>query len=119
MAKSFTAQVLSRTRSSRKSTRAVEESLLVVLALDTLGLSGEVGLGSKTGGDNGTGRQPVEKALRIDFFGGLLRTYTDGIHFAGMMEMYSSMRVAELKQEPRFRGLRSGGTKPVTEAARR
>jgi hypothetical protein len=33
MAKSFTAQVLSRTRSSRKSTRAVEESLLVVLAV--------------------------------------------------------------------------------------
>jgi hypothetical protein len=38
MAKSFTAQVLSRTRSSRKSTRAVEESLLVVLALDMVGL---------------------------------------------------------------------------------
>jgi hypothetical protein len=38
MAKNFTAQVLSRTRSSRKSTGAVEESLLVVLALDTLGL---------------------------------------------------------------------------------
>jgi hypothetical protein len=35
---SFTDQVLSRTRSSRKSTRAVEESLLVVLALDTFGL---------------------------------------------------------------------------------
>jgi hypothetical protein len=38
MAKRFTAQVLSRTRSSRKSTRAVEESLLVVLALDSFGL---------------------------------------------------------------------------------
>jgi hypothetical protein len=38
MAKSFTAEVLSRTRSSRKSTRAVEESLLVVLALDMIGL---------------------------------------------------------------------------------
>jgi hypothetical protein len=38
MAKSFNAQVLSRTRPSRKSTRAVEESLLVVLALDTFGL---------------------------------------------------------------------------------
>jgi hypothetical protein len=38
MAKSFTAQILSRTRSSRKSTRAVEESLLVVLVLDTFGL---------------------------------------------------------------------------------
>jgi hypothetical protein len=38
MANSFTAQDLSRTRSSRKSTRAVEESLLVVLALDMFGL---------------------------------------------------------------------------------
>jgi hypothetical protein len=38
MAKSFNAQVLSRTRSSRKSTRAVEESLFVVLALDPFGL---------------------------------------------------------------------------------
>jgi hypothetical protein len=38
MAKSFTAQVLSRSRSSRKSTRAVEESLLVMLALDMFGL---------------------------------------------------------------------------------
>jgi hypothetical protein len=38
MAKVFTAQVLFRTRSSRKSTRAVEESLLVVLALDPFGL---------------------------------------------------------------------------------
>jgi hypothetical protein len=38
MAKCFTAKVLSRTRPSRKSTRAVEESLLVVLALDTFGL---------------------------------------------------------------------------------
>jgi hypothetical protein len=38
MAKSFTAQILSRTRSSRKSTRAVEESLLVVLTLDTFKL---------------------------------------------------------------------------------
>jgi hypothetical protein len=38
MAKSFTVQVLSRTRSSRKSTRVVEESLLVVLALDTFEL---------------------------------------------------------------------------------
>jgi hypothetical protein len=36
-----------------------------------------------------------------------------------MMEMYSSMRVAELKQEPRSRGLRSGGTKSATEAAAR
>jgi hypothetical protein len=38
MAKSVTAQVLSRTRSSRRGTRAVEESLLVVLALDAIGL---------------------------------------------------------------------------------
>jgi hypothetical protein len=36
--KTFTVQVLSRKRPSRKSTRAVEESLLVVLALDTFGL---------------------------------------------------------------------------------
>jgi hypothetical protein len=38
MTKSFTAQVLSPTRSSRKSTRAVVESLLVVLALEVFGL---------------------------------------------------------------------------------
>jgi hypothetical protein len=38
MAKCFTAQVLSRTQSSRMSTRAVEESLLLVLALDRFGL---------------------------------------------------------------------------------
>jgi hypothetical protein len=38
MAKFFTAQVLFRTRSLRKSTKAVEESLLVVLALDQFGL---------------------------------------------------------------------------------
>jgi hypothetical protein len=38
MAKIFTIQVLSRTWSSRKSTRAVEESLLLVLALDMFGL---------------------------------------------------------------------------------
>jgi hypothetical protein len=38
MAKSFTAQDLSLTRSSRKSTRAVEETLLLVLALDIFGL---------------------------------------------------------------------------------
>jgi hypothetical protein len=88
MAKSFAAQALSWTRSSRKSTRAVEESLLVVLALDTFGLLrgewrvGRSRLGSKTGVDNGTLRQPVKKALRLDFFGGLLRTCTDGIHFA-------------------------------------
>jgi hypothetical protein len=37
-AESFTAQVLYRKRPSRKSTRAVEESLLVVLALGTFGL---------------------------------------------------------------------------------
>jgi hypothetical protein len=36
-----------------------------------------------------------------------------------IMEIYSSMRVAELKQEPRSRGLRSGGTKSVTAAAAR
>jgi hypothetical protein len=29
------------------------------------------------------------------------------------------MRVAEFKQEPRSRGLRSGGMKPVTAAAAR
>jgi hypothetical protein len=49
MAKIFTAQVHSRTRSSRKSTRAVEESLLVVLALNTFGLlSGEWRVGKKS-----------------------------------------------------------------------
>jgi hypothetical protein len=37
MAKSFAAELLPRTRSSRKSTRAVKESLLV-LALDTFDL---------------------------------------------------------------------------------
>jgi hypothetical protein len=31
----------------------------------------------------------------------------------------SSVRVAELKPEPRSRGLRSGGTKPVTAATAR
>jgi hypothetical protein len=45
-------------------------------------VSGEVGLRSKTGDDNGTGRQPVKKALRLDCFGGLLHTCTDRIHFA-------------------------------------
>jgi hypothetical protein len=38
MAKIATAKLLSRTRSSRKSARAVEESLLVVLALGMVGL---------------------------------------------------------------------------------
>jgi hypothetical protein len=38
IAKSVTAKVLSRTRSLRKSTWAVEESLLVVLALGIFGL---------------------------------------------------------------------------------
>jgi hypothetical protein len=49
---------------------------------ETSSVSGEVGLRSKTGGDNGTGRQTVKKTLLLDFVGGLLRTYTDGIHFA-------------------------------------
>jgi hypothetical protein len=53
MAKNFTAQVLSRARSSRKSTRAVEESSLVVLALDTHGfLRGEWRVGSALADDN-------------------------------------------------------------------
>jgi hypothetical protein len=71
MTKSFTAQVLSRARSSRKSTRAVEESLLVV---HVRALEGRVACREKsawdrkTGGDNGTGRQLVKKALRLDFW---------------------------------------------------
>jgi hypothetical protein len=32
---------------------------------------------------------------------------------------YSNVRVVQLKQEPRFQGLRSGGRKPVTAAAAR
>jgi hypothetical protein len=51
-------------------------------SLEASGVSGEVGLGSKIGGDSGSRRQTVKKALLLDFFGGLLRTYTDGIHFA-------------------------------------
>jgi hypothetical protein len=65
MAKIFTAKLLPRTRTSRKSTRAVEKSLLVVLALGMFGIwKGEwrVGgsrLGVESGVDNGTCRQPV------------------------------------------------------------
>jgi hypothetical protein len=54
MAKSFTAQVLSRTRSSMRSKRDVKESLLVLLALDAFELSrGEWRIGrSRLGVEN-------------------------------------------------------------------
>jgi hypothetical protein len=45
MAKSFTAKALARTRSPQKNTRAVEESPLVVLALDMAGLRGDRRIG--------------------------------------------------------------------------
>jgi hypothetical protein len=85
---SFSNAVVAEEHKSRRGVVVVvEESLLVVLATrldssEASGVSGEVGLGSKTGGDKGTGRQTVKKVLRLDFFGGLLRTCTDGIHFA-------------------------------------
>jgi hypothetical protein len=97
MTKSFTAQVLSRTRSSRKSTRAVDELLLVMLALDMFGLLrgewrvGRSRLGSKNGGDNGTGRKPVKKALRLDFLNSGLYTFAPmESTLSRMMEVYSS-----------------------------
>jgi hypothetical protein len=80
---------------------------------------GEVGLGSKTGGDNGTGRQTVKKVLRLDFLADFYVLTLMESTLRRIMKIYSSMRVAELKQEPRTRGLRSGGTKSVTAAAAR
>jgi hypothetical protein len=54
------------------------------------GVSGEVSLGSKTGGDNGTGRQPVKKALRLDFLADFYALKPIQSALRRMIEMCSS-----------------------------
>jgi hypothetical protein len=53
-------------------------------------VSGEIGLGSKTGGDDGTGSQPVKKALRLDFLADFNTLALMESTLRRMMEMYSS-----------------------------
>jgi hypothetical protein len=89
MAKSFTAKSLSRKRFMRKSTRAVEESLLVVLVLDIVGLLRvEWRVGPGAGSDKSGGAE----------LGG-----------AGDNDIESldspNIRAAKLKQEPRSQDL--------------
>jgi hypothetical protein len=84
MAKSFTAQVFCRKLSSRKSTRAVEESLLVVLALDIFELlRAEWRVGrSRLGVEKpGVPDRPLKRHFDLFFFCGLLHTCTDELHF--------------------------------------
>jgi hypothetical protein len=52
-------------------------------------VSGEVGLGSKTGDDNGTGRQPVKKSLRLDFLADFYTLEPMESTLRRIMEMYS------------------------------
>jgi hypothetical protein len=53
-------------------------------------VSGEVGLGSKTRGNNDIGRQPVKKALRLDFLADFSTLAPMEFTLRRIMEMYSS-----------------------------